>query len=65
MKSFITEAEWEKIADRRVQARLQVDSRYINAENPEDQALAESEIEWEVERDMLESGFRVDPGFPG
>lgn len=44
-KSIITEAEAEQIADRIIWRRLDSDPRYQHAENAEEQARAEEEIE--------------------
>lgn len=46
----MTEAEREKILDRRVMARVAVDNAYRNAENAEEQAQREEEIEMEEDR---------------
>jgi len=43
----MTEAEREKLLDARIQRRLATDSAYRNAENAEQQAERENEIERE------------------
>lgn len=48
----INTADYERIADRRIQERLQLDPRYRNAESAEDQARAEATITAEVEATM-------------
>lgn len=50
----MTEAEFERMADRLVMRRLQTDSAYNNAEDAESQARREREIEREVERYILD-----------
>lgn len=55
----ITEAEYERIADARVQHRLATDPAYRNAEDAEAQSKAEAEIEWQVKREMTAEGYRT------
>jgi len=43
----MTDAERERILDKRIQARLATDRAYLNAENAEEQ----SNREWEIERE--------------
>ena len=54
----MNEAALEAAIDARVQRRLAVDRRYINAENAEEQAAAEHRIELEEELGLLEQGNR-------
>lgn len=48
----MTEAERERILDKRVQARLATDRAYRNAANAEEQAQREEEIELEEDRKL-------------
>jgi len=57
-RRVITESEFERIADNRVMIQLSRDPRYRNAENAEDQAQAESDIEAEIVASM-ENEFKV------
>jgi hypothetical protein len=49
----MNEVEYEKLIDRRVQARLSTDRDYLFAENAEIQALAERKIELQEEHAVL------------
>jgi len=51
----MNDTEYERILDRRIQARLASDRAYRNAENAEQQAQREYEIEQE-EAERLDSG---------
>lgn len=59
MKTPITEAAFERMADRAVWQRLENDPAYRNAENAEQQAEAEERIETEVVAE-LESRYTVE-----
>lgn len=48
----MTDAEYERLVDARVQRALATDPRYRNAENAEEQAEAEREIEREIVADL-------------
>ena len=58
----MNESDIERIIDRAVQRQLAVDPRYINAENAEEQAEAEEQIEREVEQRL---GLSPDVTFTG
>jgi hypothetical protein len=51
----MNDSEYERILDRRVQARLKVDRAYLNAENAEEQSQREYEIE-QQEAERLDHG---------
>lgn len=53
-KPTISEPEAEAMCDRIVMRRLQTDRAYLNAENADDQALAEDEVEDEVWREITD-----------
>lgn len=54
----MTEAERERILDRRIQRRLATDKAYIWAEDAEAQALREAEIEREEDAKLPEATSR-------
>lgn len=45
----MTDSEYERLVDARVQRALKTDPRYVNAENAEEQAEAEEAITAEAE----------------
>lgn len=51
----VLEAERERILDKRVMARLATDAAYRNAENAEEQAEREAEIEREEDEKLATS----------
>lgn len=59
-RKVVPEAVFERMADMRVQRRLEVSSAYRNAENAEAQSEAEQAIERQVIAD-LEQDYRIDP----
>jgi hypothetical protein len=54
----MNEAEYERLVDARVQRRLSADSRYMNAENAEEQAQAEEAITAEVEAEIQHAAWK-------
>ena len=51
-KPKLSEADAEAMADRIIWRRLRADRRYLNAENAQEQSIAETQIEVEVWEDI-------------